>query len=91
MAAGNLKVAALTQDYLRIMIFGAPLPLMLGIHVDALRREGKAALVDALSLLVNLFHIGANWLGTVALGLVMPRSALGTVAAQARGLAGTLS
>lgn len=87
MAAGNPKVAQLAQDYLRIIVFGAPVQLMLGIHADALRNEGRAGLIAALSVLVNLFNIGANWFGIVVLGLGISGSALGTVAAQALGLA----
>lgn len=86
MAAGNPKVAELAQDYLRIMIIGAPVQLMLGVHADALRSEGRAGLIATLSVLVNLFNIGANWLGIVVLGLGISGSALGTVAAQALGL-----
>ena len=41
----------------------------------------------ALSVLVNLLNIGANWLGIVVLGLGIAGSALGTVAAQVLGLA----
>lgn len=87
MAAGNPRVAGLAQDYLRIIILGAPAQLLLGIHADALRNEGRASLIAALSVLVNLFNIGANWLGIVVLGLGISGSALGTVAAQALGLA----
>ncbi|OWJ77136.1 MATE family efflux transporter [Haematobacter genomosp. 1] len=87
MAAGNPRVAGLAQEYLRIMILGAPVQLLLGVHADALRNEGRAGLIAALSVLVNLFNIGANWLGIVVLGLGISGSALGTVAAQALGLA----
>ncbi|MDM8343806.1 MATE family efflux transporter [Pseudochrobactrum sp. sp1633] len=86
MAAGNSKIAELAQDYLRIIILGAPVQLMLGIHADALRSEGQAGLIATLSVLINLFNIGANWLGIVVLGLGVSGSALGTVAAQALGL-----
>lgn len=91
MAAGNPKVAELAQGYLQIMMIGAPIQLMLGIHADALRTEGQAGLIAILSVLVNLFNIGANWLGIVMLGLGVSGSALGTVAAQALGLVLVLS
>lgn len=87
MAAGNPRVDGLAQEYLRIMILGAPVQLLLGVHADALRNEGRAGLIALLSVLVNLFNIGANWLGIVVLGLGISGSALGTVAAQALGLA----
>lgn len=86
MAAGNSKVAELAQDYLRIIILGAPVQLMLGVHADALRNEGRAAQIAILSVLVNLFNIGANWLGIVVLGLGISGSALGTIIAQVLGL-----
>lgn len=86
MAAGNIKVAGMAQDYLRIMILGAPVQLMLGVHADALRNEGRAGLIAILSVRVNLFNIGANWLGIVVLGLGISGSAFGTIAAQALGL-----
>lgn len=87
MAAGNAHVAQMAQGYLGIVIWAAPMPLLLGLHADALRIEGRAGVVAALSVAVNLFNIGANWLGIVILGLGVSGSALGTVAAQALGLA----
>lgn len=87
MAAGNADVAEQAQDYLRITMYGAPAQLMLGLHADALRNEGRAGLVAALSVLVNLFNIGANWLAIVVLGFGISGSALGAIAAQALGLA----
>lgn len=86
MAAGNPKVGGLAQDYLRIIILGAPAQLMLGVHADALRNEGRAGLIAVLAVLVNLLNMGANWCGIVMLDLGISGSALGTVAAQAFGL-----
>ena len=60
---------------------------MLGLNADALRVEGRAGAVAAISVMVNLVNIGANWLGVVILGLGIAGSALGTVAAQVLGLA----
>lgn len=87
MAAGDPRIAGLARDYLGIIILCAPVQFLLGIHADALRSEGRASLIAALSVMVNLFNIGANWLGIVGLGLGISGSALGTVAAQAVGLA----
>ena len=61
--------------------------ITLGLHADALRVEGRAGVMAALSVLVNLLNIGANWLGIVVLSLGIAGSALGTVAAQVLGLA----
>ena len=87
MAGGNAQVSEATWSYLSILILAAPVQLILGLHADALRVEGRAGAVAALSVLVNLVNIGANWLGIVILGLGIAGSALGTVAAQVLGLA----
>ncbi len=87
LAAGNAKVAGLAQEYLTILILAAPIQLLLSLQADALRIEGRAGVVAALSVVVNLINIGANWLGIAVLGLGIQGSALGTVAAQALGLA----
>ncbi len=84
---GTSAVAGLAQEYLRIVILGTPVQMLLGLHADALRNEGRAAAVAMLSVLVNLFNIAANWLMIVVLGLGIAGSALGTVAAQLLGLA----
>ena len=84
--ADEPRVAGLAQDYLRILILGVPVQLLLGLHADALRNEGRAGVIAGLSVLVNLINIGANWLGIVVLGLGIAGSALGTVAAQGIGL-----
>lgn len=84
---GEPRIAGLALDYLRIVILGLPVQLLLGLHADALRNEGRASVIAGLSVLVNLMNIAANWLGIVVLGLGIAGSALGTVAAQAIGLA----
>lgn len=86
MAAGNVQLAETTWTYLSILIWAAPVQLLLGLHADALRVEGRAGTMAALSVLVNLLNIGANWLGIVILGLGIAGSALGTAAAQVLGL-----
>ena len=85
--AGAPRVAGQAQDYLRILVLAVPVQLLLGLHADALRNEGRAGVIAGLSVLVNLINIGANWLGIVVLGLGIAGSALGTVAAQGIGLA----
>lgn len=86
MGGDNAQITGLAQNYLQIIILGTPVQLMLGVHADALRNEGRAGLIAALSVLVNLLNIGANWLGIVVLDLGVSGSALGTVAAQTIGL-----
>ncbi|WP_255266438.1 MATE family efflux transporter [Thioclava sp. ES.031] len=87
LAAGNDAVAGPAQSYLLILILGAPVQFALGLHADALRNEGRAGLIAALSVLVNLLNIGANYVAIVLLGLGVAGSALGTVSAQILGLA----
>lgn len=85
-AAGNAQLAETAWTFLSILIWAAPVQLMLGLQADALRVEGRAGAVAALSVLVNLLNIAANWVGIVILGLGIAGSALGTVAAQILGL-----
>ncbi|MBI1219374.1 MAG: MATE family efflux transporter [Rhodobacteraceae bacterium] len=87
MAVGNGSVAAMVRTYLEILILGAPVQFALGLHADALRNEGRAGLIAILSVMVNVFNVAANWLGIVVLGLGIAGSAVGTIAAQALGLA----
>lgn len=87
LAAGNAAVAELAQSYLLILILGAPIQFVLGLHADALRNEGRAGQIAMLSVLVNLLNIGANYVAIVLLGLGVAGSALGTVGAQILGLA----
>lgn len=87
LAAGNAEIAGMAQRYLLILILGAPIQFGLGLHADALRNEGRAGLIALLSVLVNLLNIGANYVAIVLLGLGVAGSAIGTVCAQALGLA----
>jgi len=87
LAAGNTAVAGPARGYLLILILGAPVQFALGLHADALRNEGRAGHIAVLSVLVNLLNIGANYVAIVLLGLGVAGSAIGTVGAQALGLA----
>lgn len=86
LAGGYTIVAELAQNYLLILILGAPVQFFLGLHADALRNEGRATQIAMLSVVVNLLNIGANYLAIVLLGLGVVGSALGTVVAQTLGL-----
>lgn len=86
LAGGNQAVSGPAQGYLLILILGAPLQFLLGLHADALRNEGRAGLIALLSIFVNLLNIAANYIAIVLLGLGVAGSALGTVAAQSLGL-----
>lgn len=86
LSTGNAPVAQLARDYLAILFLGAPVQFALGLHGDALRSEGKAAVIALLSVLVNLFNIAANYVAIVRLDLGIEGSAIGTVTAQVLGL-----
>lgn len=86
LAAGDTEVAQLAAQYLRILYIGAPLQLVLGLHADALRNEGRAATVALLSIGVNLLNMASNAVAIILLGLGLTGAALGTVVAQALGL-----
>jgi putative MATE family efflux protein len=87
LATGNEAVAGPARAFLLILILGAPVQFGLGLHADALRNEGRAGLIAVLSVLVNLLNVAANYIAIVILDLGIAGSAIGTVAAQALGLA----
>lgn len=87
LAAGNAGVEAMTRSYLLVLLIGLPVRLVLGLHADALRTEGRASLIAVLSMLLNLCNMAANWLLIVVLDFGVTGSALGTVASEAIGLA----
>ena len=48
MATGNVQLAETTWTYLSILIWAAPAQLLLGLHADALRVEGRAGTMACL-------------------------------------------
>ena len=86
LAGGGGPVADMAGQYLLILVLGAPLQFGLGVQADALRTAGRAGTIAGLSILVNLLNVAANAVLIGGLGLGVPGSALGTVAAQALGL-----
>lgn len=84
--AGAGRLGVLAGPFLAILVWGAPVQLVLGLQADALRVEGRAGLVALLSVLVNLVNIAANWVGIVLLDLGIAGSAWGTLVAQGIGL-----
>lgn len=86
-AGSDRSVAEMLWVFLAISIFGTSVQFLLGIHADAWRNEGKAGLMALLSLGVTLANIALNYILIVPLKLGIAGSALGTILAQAIGLA----
>lgn len=83
LANGSVPLAHLGDTYLRIMVLTAPLMMVLSLHVDALRNEGFAPVMAAMSLLVSLGNILFNAFFIIKLEMGVAGSAYGTAAAQA--------
>lgn len=90
-AGGSIELAEMGMTYLRICVFTAPLVFVLSVNSDALRNEGFAILMAAISLLTSLTNIGFNYLLISVLEMGVAGSAYGTAAAQALSLAVILS
>lgn len=86
-AQGSAAMAAMARTYLSILVFAAPLSFLLSVQSDALRNEGRAGLMAAMSLLVSLANITFNYLLIAVLEMGVAGSAIGTVLAQVLSLA----
>ncbi len=86
-AGTDRSVAEMVWVFLAISIFGTPVQFLLGIHADTWRNEGKAGLMALMSLAVTLINIVLNYIMILVLELGIAGSALGTILAQAIGLA----
>lgn len=86
-AGGNEALAGMGQTYLGIIVVFSPVLFVLSINSDALRNEGRAGMMAAMSLLVSLANIGFNYVLIAGLGWGVAGSAYGTVMAQALALA----
>ena len=81
-AGGDATLADMGLSYMRILVLAAPLAFLLSVHSDALRNEGRAGFMAAMSLLVSLANIGFNYLLIGWLDMGVAGSAYGTVLAQ---------
>lgn len=79
-------IAAMANIYLSILILGAPVQLLLGIHADALRNEGRAGFMALLSVGVTLANVILDYVLIVMFDYGVAGSAWGTVLAQGLGL-----
>lgn len=81
-ANGDPHLAQLAHVYLSIMVYSCPVQFLLSVNADALRCEGKAGLMAALSLVVSLANMALNYLLIAVLGWGVAGSAGGTALAQ---------
>lgn len=82
LVGSSTPVAGMAHAYLAILLYAAPVQLLVGIHADALRSEGGAGRVALLSIAMNVFNIVANFVLIIGCDLGVTGSALGTVLAQ---------
>lgn len=85
-ANGSAPLASMGHTYLAITALFSPLFFVLSVNSDALRNEGRAGLMAAMSLLVSLANIGFNYVLIALMGLGVAGSAYGTAMAQALAL-----
>ncbi|NVK36078.1 MAG: MATE family efflux transporter [Rhodobacteraceae bacterium] len=85
-AKGDASLAQMADSYIRIAVYGAPLFFILSVQADALRCEGKIALMAGVGGLITLANIGLNYILIVHLNMGVAGSALGSVLAQGTAL-----
>ncbi|WP_323780343.1 MATE family efflux transporter [Thalassovita sp.] len=79
-------IAVMAHVYLSILIFGMPVQVLLGVHADALRNEGRAGFMALLSVGVTLANVTLDYVLIVMFDFGVAGSAWGTVLAQGLGL-----
>lgn len=82
LSAGDAQLADLGLIYLRITALSSPLMFVLSVNFDALRNEGKVALMTMMGVLVTLANIGFNYVLIAHLNMGVAGTAIGTVLAQ---------
>lgn len=87
LADGEADIAGMAYTYLAIMILATPVQLLLSVHADAWRNEGRAGLMAVMSVGVTLANIALNYLLIQHLDMGVAGSAWGTAIAQSLGLA----
>ena len=81
-AEGDTGLSAMAKTHLALLVFGSPLQFLIAIQGDALRSEGKPAVMALIGVLVTLANIGFNYVFIAELGMGVAGSAIGTLAAQ---------
>ena len=87
LADGRPDIGDMAYTYLAIMILATPVQLLLSVHADAGRNEGRAGLMALMSVGVTLANIALNYVLIVRLDMGVAGSAWGTAIAQGVGLA----
>jgi putative MATE family efflux protein len=87
LAGGARDVAQMAYTFLAITVCAMPVQLLLAVHGDTWRNEGRAGLIALLSCAVTLANIALNYGLIVGLNLGVAGSAWGTALAQTFGLA----
>lgn len=82
LAKGSVPLAEMGHVYLGIIVFFTPAAFLMSVNADALRNEGRAGLMAAMSLLVSLSNILFNYVLIAQMGLGVAGSAYGTAMAQ---------
>ncbi len=86
LAGGQATIARMAYTYLAIMILAVPVQLLLSVHADAWRNEGRAGLMALMSVGVTLANIGLDYLFIARWDMGVAGSAWGTAIAQGLGL-----
>ncbi|MGV8951901.1 MAG: MATE family efflux transporter, partial [Cypionkella sp.] len=86
LSGNQTDVAHMAYTYLAIMVFASPVQLLLSVHADAWRNQGRAGLMALMSAGVTLANIALNYVLIVTFDMGVVGSALGTATAQAIGL-----
>lgn len=86
LASGQADIARMAYTYLTIMILATPVQLLLSVHADAGRNEGRAGLMALMSVGVTLANIALDYVLIVQLNMGVAGSAWGTAIAQGLGL-----
>ncbi|WDR06053.1 MATE family efflux transporter [Devosia rhodophyticola] len=87
LANGQPDISRMAYTYLAIMILATPVQLLLSVHADAWRNEGRAGLMALMSVGVTFANIALNYVLIVRLDMGVAGSAWGTAIAQGLGLA----
>lgn len=86
LADGDAALAGAGYQYLAVLVAGVPVMFLLAVNGDALRNEGRAAMMAGLSLLVSIGNMGLNYILIAQMEMGVIGSALATLAAQVSGL-----
>lgn len=83
LADGSVPLATMGYDYISILIWFSPVMFLLGLNGDALRCEGRLALMMVATIVVSAANVALTYLLVVVLDYGVIGAAAGTVMAQA--------